>query len=129
MASSFKLPTAAFQGFKNAAAYDTHRPSYPQEAVDTLLSRLNLTSVAGGQSAKMVEIASGTGKFTELLVAKPGLEIIAVEPHEGMRAQLAAKNLEAVTVLDGHAGKLPVEDGWADGYLAAQSFHWWVKSL
>ncbi|KAK3989199.1 hypothetical protein QBC44DRAFT_350759 [Cladorrhinum sp. PSN332] len=146
MSSSFQLPAAASEGFKNATAYDTHRPSYPQEAVDSLLSKLGLLSPSGDNEprVRIVEVASGTGKFTELLAAKYSnmytnrdeegpLEVIAVEPHEGMRTQLLAagkekkKNLKGVKVVDGHAGELPVGDGWGDGYLAAQSFHWFAN--
>jgi SAM-dependent methyltransferase len=117
------LPTAASQGFANAQAYDAHRPSYPPEAVSSLLQHLGLANFEG---ARVVEIASGTGKFTELLAARPeNYGIVAVEPLDSMRAQLVAKGLETVDVREGHAGNLSgVKDGEADGVIAAQSFHW-----
>ncbi|KAK0672808.1 S-adenosyl-L-methionine-dependent methyltransferase [Cercophora samala] len=122
----FQLPKAASQGFQNASAYDTHRPSYPQEAVTSFLSALGLL---GKRNAKILEIAAGTGKFTELLAAREeGFKVTAVEPHGDMRAQLTAKRLSGVDVRDGHAGRLPVEDNeWADGYIAAQSLHWFAN--
>ncbi|VBB72789.1 Putative methyltransferase [Podospora comata] len=125
-AISFRLPKAASQGFQNASAYDTHRPSYPQEAVTSLLSALGLL---GKQNTKILEIAAGTGKFTELLANREeGFNVIAVEPHRDMRGQLAGKGLKGVDVRDGHAGRLAVEDEeWADGYIAAQSFHWFAN--
>ncbi|KAK4177657.1 S-adenosyl-L-methionine-dependent methyltransferase [Triangularia setosa] len=124
--SSFQLPKAAGQGFQNASAYDTHRPSYPQEAVTPFLSALELL---GKRNAKILEIAAGTGKFTELLANRDEeFNVTAVEPHGDMRGQLNVKGLKGVNVRDGHAGRLPaVEQEWADGYIAAQSFHWFAN--
>ncbi|KAK3941829.1 S-adenosyl-L-methionine-dependent methyltransferase [Diplogelasinospora grovesii] len=124
MATDFKLPAAASEGFKNASAYDAHRPSYPPEAVERLLKQLK---IADQPHVNLVELASGTGKLTELLAKRhEDFDIIAVEPHEGMRAQLVAKGLKGVTTLDGHAARMPVEDGWGDACVAAQSFHWFA---
>ncbi|KAH7034849.1 methyltransferase domain-containing protein [Microdochium trichocladiopsis] len=124
MASHATLPHAASEGFKDAAAYDAHRPSYPREAVDQLLGRLK---IAGQADARVVEIAAGTGKFTELLAARPKRYLVkAVEPHDGMRGILAAKDLPAVEVLEGRADKMPVEGEWGDACIAAQAFHWFA---
>jgi 16S rRNA A1518/A1519 N6-dimethyltransferase RsmA/KsgA/DIM1 with predicted DNA glycosylase/AP lyase activity len=77
-------------------------------------------SIAHQDNAHIVELGSGTGKFTELLVARPEkFELVAVEPHEGMRGALVKKNL-GIKVLDGNAGNIPVQDGWADTVIAAQ---------
>lgn len=46
-------------------------------------------------------------------------EVVAVEPHEGMRGELEKKDLGA-KVLDGNAENMPVEDGWSDALIAAQ---------
>jgi SAM-dependent methyltransferase len=121
--SHHNLPTAASKGFANAAAYDAHRPSYPAAAVDALLAHLGLAGRAG---ARVVEVGSGTGKFTELLAARPErFALVAVEPLDSMRAELVVKRLEGVDVREGHAGRLGgVEAEWADACVAAQSFHW-----
>ncbi|KAF2199651.1 S-adenosyl-L-methionine-dependent methyltransferase, partial [Delitschia confertaspora ATCC 74209] len=124
MSAEYQLPKAASEGFADASAYDAYRPSYPPKAVDALIRHLHITDCA---NANIVEIASGTGKFTELLAKRPeSYNIHAVEPHEGMRAQLVAKDLKNVSVTDGYAAKMPVEDGWADACIAAQSFHWFA---
>ena len=119
MSAPFTLDNRAQRGFQNAAHYDTFRPSYPEEAVDKLLNHLG---VAGQKNARVIDLASGTGKFTELLGARPEqYEIVAIEPHEGMKRELVKKKLGSnVMVLDGDAGNMPVEEGWADALIAAQ---------
>jgi trans-aconitate methyltransferase len=118
MATSFTLDDRAQSGFQNASDYDINRPSYPAEAVDKLLTHLG---VAGQKNAKIVDLACGTGKFTELLVKRPeGFEVVGVEPHEGMRAESAMKELKGVKVMDGDAGNMLVEEGWGDSLIAAQ---------
>lgn len=124
MASSYQLHKAAAEGFGNASAYDAHRPSYPTEAVEALLKHLK---ICDRPNLSLLEIASGTGKFTELLAARPeNFNVVAVEPHDAMRATLEAKRLRDVQVRPGHAAKIPVEDSWADACIAAQSFHWFA---
>lgn len=122
MSTKYELPKAASEGFEDAGSYDAYRPSYPPEAVDSLLRHLK---IADRPNVNVLEIAAGTGKFTELLAKRhENYTIHAVEPHAGMRAQLEKKQLRNVTVTDGHAAKMPVEDEWADACIAAQSFHW-----
>ncbi|KAI1775633.1 S-adenosyl-L-methionine-dependent methyltransferase [Hypoxylon cercidicola] len=124
MASQSSLPTAAEEGFKDAASYDAFRPSYPPEAVEAFLTKLK---VAQQDEAKIVEIAAGTGKFTELLARRPErFAVKAIEPHAGMREKLAQKDLSGVQVTDGKADKMPVGDEWGDACIAAQAFHWFA---
>ncbi|KAI1208998.1 S-adenosyl-L-methionine-dependent methyltransferase [Annulohypoxylon truncatum] len=118
------IPKAAEEGFKDAASYDAYRPSYPPEALEKFLSNLK---IAGQPSAKIVEIASGTGKFTELVAQRPeGFVVKAIEPHHTMREKLVQKDLPGVEVIDGKADKMPVDDEWGDACIAAQAFHWFA---
>jgi len=119
MTTKFSLPQQAQEGFNNAASYDQHRPSYPTDAVDRLL--LNL-GVANQRNARIIEIACGTGKFTEALAKRPEqFEVVAVEPHEEMRETLLKKNLGAhIKVVAGDASNMPVGEDWGDGCIAAQ---------
>ncbi|KAL6908730.1 S-adenosyl-L-methionine-dependent methyltransferase [Trichoderma evansii] len=122
--ASAEFLQASSTGFKDAKAYDTHRPSYPAEAVQSLLTHLG---VAGKSKARIIDLAAGTGKFTELLAARPEeYEILAVEPTESMRETLIEKGLRGVTAKEGTAEKMDVEDGWADGIVIAQAFHWFA---
>ncbi|KAL8795768.1 MAG: hypothetical protein Q9195_001820 [Heterodermia aff. obscurata] len=109
---------AALSGFSSASKYDTHRPSYPQSAVSALLSALKISGVQG---ARIIDLAAGTGKFTELLAAREeGYEILALEPHDGMREELVRKQLRGVTVGKGVAEDMGVEEQWADAVISAQ---------
>lgn len=104
--------------FSNSTAYDAHRPTYPAESVQHLLEQCR---VAGKRGARIIDLAAGTGKFTEALAAREeGFEIIAVEPHADMRKVLKERGLKGVTVLDGTAEEVPVENGWADAVFVAQ---------
>jgi ubiquinone/menaquinone biosynthesis C-methylase UbiE len=119
MAANFNLPEQATTGFSNASHYDKYRPSYPAEAVDKLLKNVG---IAGVQNARIVDLACGTGKFTELLAARPeNYEIVGVEPHQEMREELIKKDLGSrVKVVTGDACNMPIEEGWGDALIAAQ---------
>ncbi|MCJ1288898.1 hypothetical protein MMC34_000429 [Xylographa carneopallida] len=113
----------AQSGFKNATSYEAHRPSYPPDAVKPFLQHLEVENVL---HAHIVDLAAGTGKFTEILARRAEeYEIIAVEPHSGMREVLEKKGLKGVTVMEGTATEMPaVEAQWADAVVVAQ----WVPS-
>jgi ubiquinone/menaquinone biosynthesis C-methylase UbiE len=81
---------------------------------------LNHLDLLNQNNARVVDLGSGTGKFTELLVARPEkFEVLAIEPHEGMRAALMKKDL-GIKVLNGNAEDMPIEEGWGDALIAAQ---------
>ena len=108
----------ALSSFTNSAAYDSHRPTYPPASIQHLLVQCR---VAGKRGARVVDLAAGTGKFTEALAAREEeFEILAVEPHADMRAVLEAKGLRGVRVVDGTAEEMGVEEGWADAVFVAQ---------
>lgn len=116
---SSRIAPEAHTGFAASSAYDAHRPSYPTEAVSQLLSALNVTDVEG---ATIADLAAGTGKFTELLAARPEkYEIIAIEPHEGMREQLVKKQIQGLRVLNGTAEDMSeIVDESLDALVVAQ---------
>ncbi|KAH8703799.1 putative 2-heptaprenyl-1,4-naphthoquinone methyltransferase [Talaromyces proteolyticus] len=123
------LPNAAQTGFSNASAYDKHRPTYTTQETETLLSSIGLKDHKG---AKLLDLAAGTGLFTEALAARhEDFVITAIEPHDDMREELEKKDLQRVTVKKGRANDIPLEDGSVDAVFAAQAFHWFanVESL
>lgn len=99
-----------------AALYQAARPTYPDEAV--------AWCVPPG-ARDVVDLAAGTGKLTERLVAQavPGRRVTAVEPSPGMRDALAA-SLPGVTVLAGSAERTGLPDASADAVTVGQAWHW-----
>jgi ubiquinone/menaquinone biosynthesis C-methylase UbiE len=96
-----------------AGAYERGRPGYPDEAV---------TWLVGEQPRDVVDLGAGTGKFTRALAAH-GHRVVAIEPLEEMRAQLADA-VPGVRVLPGSAESMPLDDASADVVTSAQAFHW-----
>lgn len=113
----------ALTGFASSSSYDTHRPSYPSDALQTFLEVLE---IKGQNGAKVLDLGAGTGKFTQLLAARPEeYEILAVEPHDGMRAELEKKNLNNVKVFKGTAENMGnIADQSQQAVVVAQAFHW-----
>jgi len=112
-------PVAA-KGFEAAAdAYVRGRPSYPAEAISWLQEQCAL-----GPGATVVDVAAGTGKFTEALVELGGT-VIAVEPVAAMRSALTDV-FPGVTALEGSADALPLAAASADTITVAQAFHWFA---
>jgi len=106
------------KGFDRAAdAYERGRPDYPAAAVRHLGRVLHL-----GPSRTVVDLGSGTGKFTRAL-APLGAARVAVEPTAGMRA-VFERVVPEVPVLDGTAEAIPLPDDFADAVVSAQAFHW-----
>jgi len=107
-------PARSFDGV--ADAYQRARPSYPAAAVGWVLEQ--------APGPRVVDLAAGTGKLTEVLVAAAA-DVTAVEPLPNMRAHLE-RTLPGVPALAGTAEAIPLGSGSADAVLVAQAFHWFV---
>jgi SAM-dependent methyltransferase len=110
-------PVASAGFGKLAATYERGRPSYPDDAVALLARELGI-----GPGRRVLDLAAGTGKLTRLLVAL-GADVVALEPVDGMRAQLM-ENVAGIEVLDGIAEAVPLDDASVDVVMVAQAFHW-----
>jgi SAM-dependent methyltransferase len=100
-----------------AAAYDEHRPDYPQAAV-----RWIAQPIAGRPAPRVLDLAAGTGKLTRTLTAL-GMETTAVEPDAGMLALLRGR-LPQVESLPGTAEQIPLPDASVDVVFVGQALHW-----
>lgn len=108
----------------NHKLYDKVRPDFVVQAVTALVNGCQLKA-----GSKVVELASGTGKFTKSIADK-GYDIIAVEPSEGMNDSFK-KNFPQIPLLEGSSYSIPLPDKQADAVLIAQAYHWFAdhKSL
>ena len=99
-----------------AATYDRGRPGWPAEAIEWVL---------GAKPLDVLDLGAGTGKLTAALLAA-GHRVTALEPSAGMREVLAERmgDGSAVTVIDGRAEAIPLDDGSFDAVLAGSAFHW-----
>ena len=98
---------------KVAALYDRRRPSYPDAAVDHILS------LAPGAST-VVDVGCGTGKGSAPFAAR-GLHVIGVEPDPAM-ADVARRHLSRVDVAAFEEWPPPADP--VDVVLSAQAWHW-----
>jgi SAM-dependent methyltransferase len=105
-----------------AAEYAEHRPDYPADAVRWCVAPLG-RDVAG---LRVLDLGAGTGKLTALL-AELGADVTAVEPNEGMLAELR-RQVPSARALHGPAEAIPLPDGSVDAVLCAQSLHWFDLS-
>ncbi|PKV98301.1 class I SAM-dependent methyltransferase [Nocardia fluminea] len=105
-----------------AAVYAEHRPDYPEAGI-----RWALEAVGDRDGIVVLDLGAGTGKLTGGLLAA-GVEVIAVEPDAGMRAELV-RLYPGVTALSGAAEAIPLADGTVDAVLAGQAFHWFDQAL
>jgi ubiquinone/menaquinone biosynthesis C-methylase UbiE len=113
-----EIDEVAAKGFgAGAASYEAARPGYPDEAVAVLVSELGLRP-----GTAVCDLAAGTGKLTRRLVELDA-DVVAVEPVDGMRAQLEAV-LPAVRAITGTAEEIPLPDASVDVVTVAQAFHW-----
>ena len=97
-----------------ADVYDRSRPSYPVDAVRWLLPTA---------CRRVLDLGAGTGKLTAVLLDL-GLDVVAVEPSEQMRARIPAR----AEALPGTAEALPLADGSVDAVLVGHAFHWFEQS-
>lgn len=95
------------------AAYRRARPSYPDDAVRWLVP---------GTGCRVLDLAAGTGKLTERLKAL-GYDVVAVEPSDGMRAELQ-RSVPDVLAVPGSAEDIPLPDRSVDAVVVAQAWHW-----
>ncbi|MGH3424711.1 MAG: class I SAM-dependent methyltransferase [Nocardioidaceae bacterium] len=96
-----------------ADSYDAGRPGYPIASVGWLV---------GERPVRVVDLAAGTGLFSEALVAA-GHRVLALEPSEQLAARLLQR-LPAAWTARASAERLPLARRCAEAVTVAQAFHW-----
>ncbi len=99
-----------------AADYAKYRPSYPDQAIATILEGL-------GNPSQLVaaDIGAGTGISSRLL-AERGVRVLAIEPNPSMRE--AASPHALVEFRNGTAEATNLPDSSVDLVTCFQAFHW-----
>jgi len=105
-----------------AEQYERARPEYADEAVDWLIEARGLAP-----GSRVLDLAAATGKLTRQLVRR-GLDLVAVEPGEEMRAVLE-RVLPEVEALAGIAEAIPLPDASVDAITVGQAFHWFDQDV
>jgi ubiquinone/menaquinone biosynthesis C-methylase UbiE len=114
------LPQVSFATSFNsvAALYAAVRPSYPEElfdAIEAIAQRPLRGSV-------VLDVGAGTGIATQLMVNRCA-HVIAVEPGEGMAAQLH-EHQPGIPLVRADGNSLPFRENTADFITYAQAWHW-----
>ncbi|KAM9962598.1 hypothetical protein ACTFIR_005512 [Dictyostelium discoideum] len=126
-----------YHDVKTTNSYVSGRPQVPIECIKFVKDKAEFKL---NDNSKVLDLAAGTGKFTELLAKSKFLDITAVEPSAEFR-EACTKVLEKVKneespslnyhVLDGISTSIPLPDESVDVLFISQSYHWFdnVQSL
>ncbi|AFZ28791.1 Methyltransferase type 11 [Gloeocapsa sp. PCC 7428] len=98
-----------------AVDYAKYRPSYPSEAIDTILEELDPSQVL------VADIGAGTGISSRLL-AQREVQVIAIEPNAAMRQMAESHRL--VEFREGTAENTNLLNHSVDLVTCFQAFHW-----
>jgi SAM-dependent methyltransferase len=86
--------------------------------------------VAPAEGELVVDVGAGMGPAT-VLAARAGASVVAVEPTPFMRSILKTRRLfsrsrDKITIVDGGAEKISVDDDSVDALWAVNTMHHWV---
>ncbi len=101
-------------------SYEISRPGYPNAVANLLKQNLHFC-----KSSSLLELAAGTGKFTDLLV-QHDLFPMVTEWLPNMLKVLKTKHPKLPAII-ARAEDIPFKDNMFDGVLAAQAFHWFAN--
>jgi len=105
---------------KQSAVYDRGRALPPEALAQWMLVvRRHLP----GTPATILDLGSGTGRFSAALADAFDAEVVAVEPSNGMRDRATKKSHPRVHVMAGSAERIPMQDGSADAAWLSNVVH------
>jgi len=104
--------------------YVLYRPGYPPPAREVLKDQCGLVP-----EHVIADIASGTGKWTQMLLEN-GNAVFGVEPNEEMRqaGERLLRNFPKFTSVAGKAEATTLADASVDFVTAAQAAHWFDRA-
>jgi ubiquinone/menaquinone biosynthesis C-methylase UbiE len=114
---NFLHPSSRIGFSRSGELYDKSRSNYPDVVASRLFKHLNVKP-----GDKVLDLAAGTGKWTERLV-RHGCEVYAAEPSKAMREKFSER-MPSVPVTDALAEALPWGESTFDSVFAATAFHW-----
>jgi SAM-dependent methyltransferase len=104
---------------KQADRYDRGRELLPEARASWMLAaRKHLID-----THRILDLGSGTGRFSAALAESFDADVIGVEPSVGMRNQAARKNNAGVHILAGTAEAIPLADGTCDAAWLSNVIH------
>ncbi|RAX57929.1 SAM-dependent methyltransferase [Helicobacter monodelphidis] len=110
--------------FTDVAKHYHNRPAYSPMLLEKLIRCVN-DNRKPLDELKVVEVGAGTGKLTKMLSDDFGLNVIAVEPNDAMRAEGEKYTRDSKVVWKKGSGEeTNVESSYADWVIMASSFHW-----
>lgn len=131
-------PTAINAFNLNHQVYSVLRPNFAKEVVDPFLVSLGLANYNKEKKSysfltgkKILELAAGTGKFTERLVENGWSDnLYIVEPSQGMLESFKVNipQVSANNIFNSSSYKIPLEDNSVDVAFIAQGFHWFADT-
>ena len=114
---------ALVAGFADVAAvYERGRPEYPPAVVERIVAEFGVDPPTGCSTSARAPASSRARSLAA------GLDVVAVEPLEHMRAAVA-RVAGADRVLDGRAEAIPLPDASLDGAVCGDAFHWFDADL
>ena len=118
--SSVTEPKQRFSGL--ASVYAAGRPTYPDSAIDFIVSKCNLRT-----GSVMADVGCGTG-ISSRIFAERNVQVLGIEPNDDMRKQAEEQRLQTIDYspkyVRGEAEATGLPDHSVDVVLAAQAFHW-----
>jgi ubiquinone/menaquinone biosynthesis C-methylase UbiE len=104
---------------RQSEVYDRGRTLPPEAlAVWVVTARRHL-----GKIYRLLDLGSGTGRFSATLAEGLGAQVVAVEPSAGMRGHAANKPHPDVRIVSGAAEHLPLRDATADAAWLSNVVH------
>lgn len=110
---------------KSAFVYDKYRPSYPKEIINDIITISGIKD-----NAKILEVGAGSGKATELFVAR-GYHLTCIEQGENL-AQRGIERFKETGKVEYIISRFEEVDEFSEQFdlaICAQAFHWIQKPV